>query len=297
MKRTLTLLVTFLLAPLAFTSSAANETPYTPKVELSREAVSAGSPTYVPSQTFTAFPERMLPSYQNFLEGIKELAQDNFVPVEGGIALQRGKKGSFVIHHRRAGVRCHENLGFQLRLEMMRQLATMRLALEVDERFVWLSELPLKQMTYFPGRVRYELEDAKLQLAVVVEVVAHAVTPAYGFIAKVSVTNLTGQEKVLKLLALGSAGKAPTSLATASLVDNLLRIDCSKEAATMEETKVKQIRSTGYRIDSSKELAAMGMEIPYDMNLSLLVGWDGGEDAAAVTNAATRNLSALTVRK
>jgi hypothetical protein len=286
-----TLLVAFLLAPLAFTSSAANETPYAPKVELSREAVHAGPPTYVPAQTFTAFPERMLPSYQSFLEGIKELAPDNFVPVEGGIALQRGKKGSFVIHHRRAGVRCHENLVFQLRLEMVQQLASLRLALEVGERFVWLSELPLKQMTYFPGRVRYELEDAKLQLAVVVEVVAPAVTPAYGFIAKVSVANLTGQEKELKLLALGSAGKVPpTSLAAARLVGDYLRIDCSKETAGMEETKVKQIRSMGQRIDSSKELAAMGMGIPYDTNLSLLVGWDSGEVAAAVTNAATRTL-------
>lgn len=280
-----------LLAPLAFTSAAADEPPFAPKVELSREAVPAAPPTYVPAQTFTAFPERMLPSYQGFLQGIKELTPDNFIPVEGGIALLPGKKGSFVIHHRRAGVRCHENLVFQVRLEMVKHLASLRLALEVGGRFVWLGELPLKQMTYFPGRVRYELEDAKLQLAVVVEVVAPAVTPAFGFIAKVSVANLAPKDVVVKLLALGAAGGSPPpSLAKAKTEGDHLRIDCSKEAAAMEQSKVQQLRWTGMRIDSSKELAALGMGIPYETNLSLLVGWDGGEDAAAVTNAATRTL-------
>ena len=116
---TLSLLTALLLAPLAFTSAAADEKPFAPMVQLSREAVPAALPTYVPAQTFTAFPDRMLPSYRGFLEGIKELTPDNFTPVEGGIALLPGKKGSFVIHHRRAGVRCHENLVFQMRLEMV----------------------------------------------------------------------------------------------------------------------------------------------------------------------------------
>jgi hypothetical protein len=267
MQHTFHLLAALLLAPLAFTSAAADEKPFAPKIELSRNTVPTGPPTYVPAQMFSAFPDRMLPSYRGFLEGIKELAPDNFAPVEGGIALLPGKKGSFVIHHRRAGVRCHENLVIQMRLEMVRQLASLRLALQVDERFVWLSEMPLKQMTYFPGRVRYELEDAKLKLAVVVEVVAPAVTPAYGFIAKVSVANLSAQDKELKLLALGSAGTAtPTSLAAAKLGGDYLRIDCAKEAA------------------------ALKLRIPYDTNLSLIVGWDGGNDAAAVTNTATRTL-------
>jgi len=265
--------------------------PDSPKVELSRQAVNAGPPTYVPAQTFSAFPERMLPSYQGFLSGIKELAPDNFAPVEGGIALLPGKKGSIVIHHRRAGVRCHENLVFEMRLEMVQRLASLRLALEVGELFVWLSELPLKKMTYFPGRVRYELEDAKLKLAVVVEVVAPAVTPAYGFIAKVSVANLAPKDVAVKLLALGAAGGSPPpSLAKAKTEGDHLRIDCSKEAEALEFSRVKQLRSTGMRIDSSKELAALGMDVPYDTNLSLLVGWDGGEDAAAVTNAAMRTL-------
>lgn len=287
---TLTLLAAQLLVPHAVLQ-AADEPPFAPAVELSRDAVNAGPATYVPAQTFSAFPDRMLPSYRGFLEGIKELAPDNFMPVEGGIALLPGKKGSFVIHHRRAGVRCHENLVFQMRLEMVQQLASLRLALQVKERFVWLGELPLKQMTYFPGRVRYELEDAKLQLAVVVEVVAPAVTPAFGFIAKVSVANLAPKDVVVKLLALGAAGGSPPpSLAKAKTEGDHLRIDCSKEAAAMEQSKVQQLRWTGMRIDSSKELAALGMGIPYDTNLSLLVGWDGGEDAAAVTNAATRTL-------
>ncbi len=263
---TLTLLAALLLVPHAVLQ-AADEQPFAPTVELSRDAVNAGPATYVPAQTFSAFPDRMLPSYRGFLEGIKELAPDNFMPVEGGIALLPGKKGSFVIHHRRAGVRCHENLVFQMRLEMVQQLASLRLALQVHERFVWLSELPLKQMTYFPGRVRYELEDAKLQLAVVVEVVAPAVTPAYGFIAKVSISNLAATDVDLKLLALGSAGALPPkSLVGDKLDADHLRINCAKEAA------------------------ALKLRIPYDTNLSLLVGWDGGTDAAGVTNAATRTL-------
>ena len=141
MQRPLPLLAALLLAPQAFTSAAAaEESPFEPKVELSRERVTAGSPTYVPAQTFCAFPDRMLPSYRGFLEGIKELAPDNFMPVEGGIALLPGKKGSFVIHHRRAGVRCHESLVFQMRLEMVQQLASLRLAMQVNDRFVWLSK-------------------------------------------------------------------------------------------------------------------------------------------------------------
>ena len=268
MQRPLPLLAALLLAPQAFTSAAAaEESPFEPKVELSRERVTAGSPTYVPAQTFCAFPDRMLPSYRGFLEGIKELAPDNFMPVEGGIALLPGKKGSFVIHHRRAGVRCHESLVFQMRLEMVQQLASLRLAMQVNDRFVWLSNLPLKQMTYLPGRVRYELEDAKLQLAVAVEVIAPAVTPAYGFIAKVSVSNLAATAVDLKLLALGSAdAQPPKSLGSDKLEADHLRINCAKEAA------------------------ALKLRIPYVTNLSLLVGWDGGTDAAAVTNAATRTL-------
>jgi hypothetical protein len=230
MKPTFALLTAMSLALLTFTSAGAAERPYAPKVELSRGAVSAGPPTYVPAQTFSAFPERMLPSYEGFLSGVKELAPDNFAPVQGGIALLPGKKGSFVVHHRRAGVRCHENLVFEMRLEMVQQLASLRLALEVGERFVWLSELPLKKMTYFPGMVRYELEDSKLKMAVVVEVVAPAVTPAYGFIAKVSVANLEPKDVSIKLLALGAArGSPPTSLATARLGGDYLRIDCAKE--------------------------------------------------------------------
>ena len=86
-------------------------------------------------ETFSAFPERMLPSYQGFLSGIKGLAPDNFAPVEGGIALLPGKKGSIVIHHRRAGVRCHENLVFEMRPEMVQRLASLRL------RWKWASGL------------------------------------------------------------------------------------------------------------------------------------------------------------
>ena len=255
------------LLPLVFTSATAEETRFAPKVDISREAVPAGPPAYVPAQTFSAFPERMLPSYGKFLEGIKELAPDNFTPVDGGIALLPGKKGSFAIHHRRAGVRCHENLVFQMRLEKVQQLASLRLALQVDERFVWLSELPLKGMTYFPGRVRYELEDPKLQLAVVVEVVAPAVTPAYGFIANVSVSNLAAKDVALKLLALGSSGALPPkALDGDKLGTDHLQINCAKEAA------------------------ALKLRIPYDTNLSMLVGWDGGSEAAAVANAATRTL-------
>ena len=264
---TLSLLATLLLAPLT-ALQAADDRPFAPKVELSRELVPAGPPTYVPAQTFAAFPDRMLPSYRGFLEGIKQLTPDNFTPVEGGIALLPGKTGSFVIHHRRAGVRCHENLVFQMRLEMVQQLASLRLGLQVNDRFAWLSELPLKQMSYFPGRVRYELEDPKIQLAVAVEVVAPAVTPAYGFIAKVSVSNLAATDVDLKLLALGSAGVLPPKpLAGDKLDADHLRINCAKEAT------------------------ALKLRIPYDTNLSLLVGWDGGIDAAAVTNAAARRLS------
>jgi hypothetical protein len=255
------------LLPLAFTSAAAEETRFAPRVELSREAVPAGPPAYVPAQTFSAFPDRMLPSYGKFLEGIKELAPDNFTPVDGGIALLPTKKGSFVIHHRRAGVRCHENLVFQMRLEKVQQLASLRLALQVNDRFVWLSELPLKAMTYFPGRVRYELEDPKLQLAAVIEVVSPAVTPAYGFIANVSVSNLATKNVELKLLALGSSGALPPkALDGDKLGTDHLQINCAKEAA------------------------ALKLRIPYDTNLSMLVGWDGGSEAAAVTNAATRTL-------
>jgi hypothetical protein len=267
MKLALTLFTALLLSPLAVTSAAVDEKPYAPKVELSNEPVNARPPTYVPAQTVAAFPERLLPSYQKIAVGIKELAPDNFTPVEGGIALLPGKKGSFAIHHRRAGVRCHENLVFQMRLEKVQQLASLRLALQVNDRFVWLSELPLKAMTYFPGRVRYELEDPKLQLAAVVEVVAPAVTPAYGFIANVSVSNLAAKDVELKLLALGSAGAAPPkSLAGDKLGTDHLQINCAKEAA------------------------ALKLRIPYDTNLSMLVGWDGGSEAAAVANAATRTL-------
>ena len=231
---TLSLLATLLLAPLA-ALQAADDRPFAPKVELSRELVPTGPPTYVPAQTFAAFPDRMLPSYRGFLEGIKQLTPDNFMPVEGGIALLPGKTGSFVIHHRRAGVRCHENLVFQMRLEMVQQLASLRLGLQVNDRFAWLSELPLKQMSYFPGRVCYELEDPKIQLAVAVEVVAPAVTPAYGFIAKVSVSNLAATDVDLKLLALGSAGVLPPKpLAGDKLDADHLRINCAKEATALK---------------------------------------------------------------
>jgi len=265
MKLALTLFTALLLSPLAVTSAAVDEKPYAPKVELSNEPVNARPPTYVPAQTVAAFPERLLPSYQKIAVGIKELAPDTFTPVDGGIALVAGKKGSFELNHRRAGVVCHENLVLRLRLEMVRDLATLRLALRKGERFAWLSELPLKQFVYYPGRAVYELEDPGLQLAVTVEVVSPAATPAYGFLARVTVSNRSDDEARVQLLALGSSGNAaPTAPSTKPATADHLVLDCAKAAATLKPS------------------------IPYNMALQVLAAWDGGTAAGATANAVTR---------
>jgi hypothetical protein len=79
MKPTLPLLTALLLTPHAWLQ-ATDEQPFAPMVELSRERVTADSPTYVPAQTFSAFPDRMLPSYRGFLEGIKERPNNGVRP-------------------------------------------------------------------------------------------------------------------------------------------------------------------------------------------------------------------------
>lgn len=260
-------IVSTIFSSVMLISSVTTET-LVPEIELSRQEVVAYPPRYVPSQTLLAYPERMLPSYQNITSGIKELSPDNFKPIPGGMALIPDKNGTFIIHHRRGGVSCDPNLVLRLRLEMVRNLSTLRLAMLKNGQFTWLSDANLKSLVHYPGRVIYELEDLKQQMALQIEVVAPASTKAYGFIARVSLTNLSPNEADFKLVALGSAGEnvAP-ELSTTKLDQITLELDCSKAASGVKP------------------------KVPYDTAIKLLLGWDGDASVnETVANACLRHI-------
>lgn len=248
---------------------AQGQESFTPQVTLAQDPSTSRPLRYIPAQTQAAFPERLNQHLRRITTGIIGLEPDRQRPIAGGFEYLPGASGSYIIHHRRGGARCSSDLSFEVRMDVFQAIAAFRLGVRDEGRLVWLGEFPQRSFQVYPGRVAYALEHPELRLKARVEVVSPAAVPAYGLIARVELTDLSGAPRKLELVAAGQPGAgAPSALQGQPLAQDYLKLDCPQKKGDMH------------------------FGVHHDPDYDVLAGWDGrAQEAAAQGNAATRRLA------
>ncbi|MHC4123407.1 MAG: alpha-L-rhamnosidase-related protein [Planctomycetota bacterium] len=232
--------------------------------EVSYKPNKAGQLSYVPSQIFAPFPDRLFNTIANMTTGIDRLDADKQKPIEDGIEFTHSSSPAFELSHRRSGIWCGRVPWVKFRMNR-HCLSDLHFGIQEGDDLWPLDEFDHNKCILKQGRIIYQLQNSDAELAVNMTILIPVAPTAYGCLCQIQIENLANKKRSLEVIAIKKKLPKWNSTFSGPMV--------KKWGKELTNTTTQAGRLV-FRVPESTK-----SDYAYDPNYSILVGFDSPSES------------------